>query len=309
MLYSLLVILLCCLPWLTYVYIYRDVIIQALSWHKSPAFGAHSIIKLFYQHLRGFSQVFINFDATDMNGTIKDILQWLTVFFIFFGFIYLYRNAGKKKFWFISLISLTGVVMLITVDEIRSSFISNLARYQLLNFAGIILLLSYIFTRLYEKNVWIFSLLFLPLVTASFLSSKTISEDPCIYKRSDCYYYIEDIPEYFSGNEKVLIISDFKVINPYSYSAFMSIMNVSPNNNIDILYSKPAFPDFRQIITQNNYDNIYAIYLTDSLRTYLHETFTDSELVVEKDRKLYNTFDLPFYSIQVNSDTTANTDK
>lgn len=123
------------------------------------------------------------------------------------------------------------------------------------------------------------------------------AENPCYAKRFDCNWYAEDVPEYFSGREKILIISDYQVVNRYSYPAFRSFLLGCENDNIDILYMKPDYPEIRNM-APGKYDKIYAMSLSDELATKLKKEFSDKELIWLKEHSMGDAFHLPVYQIK-----------
>lgn len=80
-------------------------------------------------------------------------------------------------------------------------------------------------------------------------SSSKVVNDLSDGNGADSCYHVQDAENLFSGDEKILTISDFKVMGPNSYSAFMSFINVSKNPNIDSIYAKKEFPDFKHVLS------------------------------------------------------------
>jgi|GEM_PF-6788733 len=285
-----------CLPWLIYVYIHKDQIVNALSWQTNPSWVMRNVFILIDYHLKGMSQIFINFEALNIDNLFPGFLKRFLALFMIGGFLYLFRKVEKKLTWFITLISLSGVVVIIAIDLIRPSIVSWLIRYQLLNYAGIILLISFAFKHLQEKKPLVFTLFFFPLIFTGILSSKLISDDPCFHKRFDAYDHVDNAKKYFSEDERILLLSDYHNIG---FTSFISILIRSKNNNIDVLYCKSEYPDFRKILKMRNYDKVYAFHLSDNFRTHLQSVFSKEELLILKDRKLYNGYYTPLYQIDM----------
>ena len=169
-----------------------------------------------------------------------------------------------------------------------------------MNFIGVIILTGFTLQRGIEKKPLIFGSLYIIISFFSIISSVAVVNDPAYLKRDDAYYHVKDAKEKFSGNEKILIISDFKVVVPKSYTAFMSLLNASSNKNIDIIYTKPEFPDFKNDFNFQAYDKIYCMYLSDSLNHYLHKIYNPEEIKLDEKRVLYGTFDVSLYEIENN---------
>lgn len=294
---SLFMIFLSSVPWLIYIYINRYDIQNALEWQKIEGIFDLNIIKLLKSHFTGIQEVFINVYYSVSSRFIKILSRWVPGIFIILSIIIIFSKGSKRQIWFLSLISFIGLLSFIIIDLLRGSFTSYIIRYHLLYYAGFILMISFAFKFLLEKIPALFVLVFLLFISAGTISSKYAADYPCTWKRADCEYHLEDAADLFAGQEKILIISDYQLIGPHSYTMFMSLMAIAKNKNIDIIYAKPDYPDFRNDIDIQQYDKVYAMYLSEALRNYLKELFNEDEMTMIKDRTLYGSFYLPVYSI------------
>lgn len=134
---------------------------------------------------------------------------------------------------------------------------------------------------LLEKSSLVFGILFTTFIVAGVLSSKAISDNPSFGKRNDSRYLVEGAEQYFSGNEHVLIISDYQ---PFAYTTFMSMVNRSKNKNIDCIYAKPDYPDFANDFNLKKYDKVYAMNLSDKLQENLKQCFQDKMVVIREQK-------------------------
>ena len=143
------------------------------------------------------------------------------------------------------------------------------------------------------------------IISTGILSSLAVSNNVADRNRADSYYHVQDAKQKFSGEERILIISDFSVVGPYSYSAFMSLTHASTNENIDIIYAKPDYPNFKQEFDLNSYDKVYGMYLSAGLLEHLRTNFTPDEIKLLEKRIIYRMFDISVYGIDCKSELSS----
>ncbi len=292
---SLGIIFLCALPWLTFIYINRHNIENSLSWQL--VYDGHiKLFQLILFQLKDLSDVFFNMDIFKVN--IAEIILHHIFYLAILnaGIIVLFKKADKKQILFVMLATFVGFIVFITLDYIRNSYASSLPRYSLLNYIGIILLFTFAGKTLLEKSGVIFSIIFIAVIAGGIISSKAISDNPAFGNRFDSPYHVEDARELFSGNNHILIISDYQLIGGHSFSTFMSLINRSKDKNIDCIYAKPDYPDFATDFNLGNYDKVYAMYLSKELTDDLKKCFQD-KMVIIKDRN-FDRYHYPVYQIQ-----------
>lgn len=294
---SQLTILLSSLPWLIFIYINREDIQQSLSWQQ--AFGGKSFFELILIHINQFIEVFIYAFKLGLSGTLKMAAKWTYGILLGIGLFVFFMKANNKQKWFVALITFLGVGFLISLDLIRSSISSNLSRYLLLNFIGIIILVSFVLKEAIEKKTILFGSLFLAIIIIGILSSYHVANDVAYSKRADAYFHVQDAEEKFSGNEKILIVTDFNLMGGGSYSTFMSLIHASKNPNIDFIYAKPDYPNFKNDFNFSDYDKVYGMYLSETLLQELKKDFTSDKVILSEKRKIYRMFDISVYNIQI----------
>jgi hypothetical protein len=285
------------IPWLIYIMINRGTIHDSLEWHKIGPWNDLNVFDLLLIHAQHFIELFAYFNKLGFSGFILAAGKWIYGLMLTGAIFIFFRRAENKQKWFVALLTFLGVVALTTLDLIRSSGSSDLSRYVLLNFIGMILLVSFAFQKAMEKRALITGTLFLIVITSGLLSSLAVANDVSDGNRADSPFHVKDAAEKFSGDEHVLIISDFNLIGPYSYSMFMSLMHASKNENIDVIYAKPDYPDFKKDFDFSAYDKLYGMYLSDNLSDHLKKIYTPEELTILEERKVYGRFDLSVYNI------------
>lgn len=292
---SLGIIFISSLPWLIFIFINRIDIQQNLSWHTN-AFGDAKIYDIFLWQADAFIGVFYDLYFPQSSTLTIIILRLLFVVLIVTSLVFLVKKGTKKQILFLLLITFLGSAVMITEDIIRHSITSMLPRYSLLNFIGLLLLFSFIGKKILLKNPIVYTVLFSVLVTAAIYSSKRVTDDLCATDRADSYFHLEDAKNMLSGNERILIISDYKLMGPNAYSMFMSLTHWSKNQHIDLIYPKTPFPDFANDFDLSRYDKVYGMYLSDNLTKQLNDDFGKKfELLIE--RNLYGMVDVPVYTI------------
>ena len=222
------IIFLTSVPWLIYIFINRSEIQQSLEW-QIKFFGGMNVFQLLIMHYNYFIDLFAYFFKLGLSENLQLVSQWIFGLILFIAIYVFFRKADNKQKWFVGLITFLGVIGLITLDLIRSSGCSNVERYLLLNFIGLIILVSFAVQKAIEKQTVLFGSLFLLIISLGILSSFSVANDLAYGKRADAYYHVQDAAHLLSGKEHILIISDFYVVVPKSYTAFMSLINASSN--------------------------------------------------------------------------------
>lgn len=297
---SLVGIFLSSLPWLIYIYLNRHQIQSSLEWQKTGVSSAFSLFELLDIHLNRLTTVFIAFWELHLSRSAVIILKWVYRILVIGGIGVFFWKANNKQRWFVGLLAFLGVLIIISSDLIRSSGASRLPRYLLVNFIGFIMMYAFVLKKAMEKRTLLFGILFLLIITGSIMSSVAVTNDTGLYKRQDAYFHIQDAKEKFSGNEKILIISDFQMMGSNSYTTFMSLLHASSNKNIDFVYAKPDYPDFKQELDLTPYKTVYGMYMSEKLSAKLKNTYGDERFKKLEDRKMYNIFKYPVYTIEKN---------
>jgi uncharacterized membrane protein len=296
---SMAAIFLSSLPWMIYIFIHRNNIQGAMEWHSMAGFGEHTFFRLLFSQFEGISAVFINLKHYSSSELLKQLAIWIPAVLVLASLVLLFLRAEKKQLWFLVLISLSGIVLFLLIDMIRGSFTSLLWRYHMLYLVGFILIVAYGLKLLFHRSPFFFVWVFLLLSAGGILSSKRASDDLCAGKRPpDCKLHIEDAAELFSGEENILIISDFEIFYPGHYTAFMSLLIQCENEHIDVFYALPNYPDFRAKLEAYAYDKVYVMYASKGLEDELRRSFTEDEFVLEKERTMIGIMYLPVYRIQ-----------
>lgn len=283
------------LPWLIYIYINRADIQGALSWQIGDHFGKHSFSRLLGMHLEGSIDLFMQLSASGWLGVAS---LWLTGLSLLAASIAMIVKGKRSERFFVLLFTFAGILIFLLVDELRESFTSFLTRYHLLYYLGFFLLMGWAFKELYQRNVYVFSLLFLLLIGGGIYSSKVRADRLCAKKRFDCRTHISDARDFFSGDERILIISDYTLLGKGQYSMMMSLLLACENEHMDICYARGDYPDFRSLVSQGNYDKIYAMYLSEELQSALEEEFAGVEMMMVRDKTFIGQFHLPMFGIE-----------
>ncbi|WP_163709454.1 glycosyltransferase family 39 protein [Mangrovibacterium lignilyticum] len=292
------IIFLTSVPWLIFIFINREDIIQSLAWQKIGSWSDLSVFDLLLIHINHTIDSFTYFFNLGVGEFWQTAGRWFYGILMGLAVIVFFRRAEAKPKLFVGLIAFLGVAVLIAMDLIRSSGSSDLSRYLLFNFIGFYVLVSFSLKRALVKWPMVFGCVFLIVIALGITSSLKEANDVADGKRADAYYHVKDAAERFSGNEHILIISDFKVVSPHWYTAFLSLMRISKNENIDVIYAKPEYPDFKKDFDLKSYDTVYAMYLSDSLLNDLKTNFNAHELTEVEKRVMYNYFDVSVYQIQ-----------
>lgn len=292
---SLSLIFLSSLPWLIFIFINRSDIQQNLSW-QTDAFGDSKLHEIILWQIDAFLSVFYNLYYPISSMPTIQISRLIFVILLVMSIIFLLKNGTKKQIWFVFLSTFLGSVVMISEDMIRHSITSLLPRYSLLNFVGIILLITFIGEKLLRKNIRLFSLLFMVVILAGIYSSKKVTDDLCATDRADSYYHLEDARTLFSGNERILILSDYNLMGPNAYSMFMSLIHWSKNKHIDLIYARPDYPNFATDFDLTPYDKVYGMYASDNLTKQLKDNF-GGKLKLLYERDLYGMVQVPVYVI------------
>ena len=295
---SQLLVFLSSVPWLVYIFINRANIYENLEWHKIGDWGSLTIFELLNTHLNNFVESFSMLNGLGLGNGVMLTSIWFFRLVIVGGIVLFFVKATPKQRWFVGLMLFSGVLALVALDLIRSSGASNMIRYTLMNSIGLFVLLGFALRKAMKYTTIVSGIVLLLIVGVEFKSSLNLANDLAGGNRSDSYYHLNDANEKFSGEDKILIISDFQLISPNWFTMFMSLLHASSNPNIDIIYAKPNYPDFKQELNLNNWDTVYGMYLSDNLKAHLQQNFTSEKFVLEEKRKMYGAFDVSVYRIK-----------
>ncbi|HYQ56453.1 MAG TPA: glycosyltransferase family 39 protein [Draconibacterium sp.] len=294
---SQLLIFLSSVPWLIYIFINREDISSNLAWHSIGDWASLNVFDLLNIHLNNFMFTFFNPVFTDGHHLLVIVGMWIFRLLILSGIVFFFIKATSKQRWFIGLMAFAGVIALIGLDLIRSSGASNMERYTLMNSLGLLVIIGFAFRKALKSVPLITGIVLLFVFSVEFMHSFKAANDISFGKRNDAYYHVEDAEEKFSGDENILIISDFELIFPKWYTMFMSLMLRSNNENIDVIYAKPEYPNFKTDYALDNYDIVYGMYLSDSLKHHLQQDFLPEQFVLSEKRILYDYLDISVYQI------------
>jgi len=276
------------LPWLIFIYRYRNAIDGSLTWQLIDE-GHINIGEILMFQLKNIAFVFFDARVFKFDKSIFLIINFTILLLSIISLIIIFKKAGIKQFLFVVLATFTGIIVLGSLDFFRNSFTSNLPRYHLQNYIGALLMFAFAGKTLLEKSSVLFGILFITFIIGGILSSKAISDNPAFGNRFDSRYNVADAEEYFSGNQHVLIISDYY---PFAYTTFMSVIKRSKNKNIDCIYAKADYPDFANNFNLKVYDKVYALNLSEKLEENLKQCFQEKMVVIRDKPKYVRIFEI-----------------
>lgn len=263
-------------PWLIYAYLSRGDIQQNLAWLQRSNWNNFSLFDFLLVHFNHTIESFTYFNYLQINKGLQ--IAGTTIFglLIATGIYEFFRRATNKQKWFVGLMAFLGVFAIIMLDIMLSTWSLYMPRYSLLSFVGFFVLFSFVVQKAIEKRPIIFGLIFLFMISLGIISSKSVANDTVKtrWKRTDTFHYSKDATEKFSGQEHILIITDF---NAYPYTAFISLLHASKNDNIDIIYVKPEYPNFKTDFDLDAYEKVYFAYISNNMLNYLKKIFTENE--------------------------------
>jgi uncharacterized membrane protein len=286
---ALLFVFLAYLPWMHFLFTVRDTIESGLAWHKRSHSPYFSLDLLFFQ-LLGFVRSFIFLYDTNLYGAWfngnapQGIYSALLIDLIFLALItysvfYLFTKTSKEIRWLLILIVLPLLLFLYISDIIRDGFTSILWRYQIVNMAGIILIVAKLLNDKIAKGKWLYIAIYFVLVFSGVASILKIAATRCWNTSPDCEYRIEE-SELISAAAHPLIITDFTGLGNFDRS--LSVLNDCKATKADILYCKGTIPNITEKIAGKAYSDIYVFAASDSIVQQIKSQFGKTMLPFRK---------------------------
>ena len=269
---SLLVVLLCYMPWTVSMFINRREIVSAMSWHSvdvhMPFFMPLIGQILYFESIFVFKIDYFNvFDKMppDLTPAVYSafILNTLVLALLIISFVYLFRKSKKEIIYFLLLIILPGVLLFYMLDIVRNGITSWWWRYLVFNAAGIILVVTFFLYRKTERGNLFYSGVFIGLAIIGILSILTISKARYWFLGVRMQQvYIEDAA-LFSKARKPLLITDYSF--RIGMVDFMVVVNECRSENIDILRASPDIKNVEEKLRDKNYSEIYVVHASNEL--------------------------------------------
>ena len=285
---SLLFIVLAYLPWMYFLYTVRETIESGLAWHKNFHSSFFSLDLLFFQLLgfvRSFAFLFDSnlylfwFGGTTTPGIYSVLLIDLVLLaFVIYSIFYLFTRTSKEIRWFLILIILPLFLMLYISDVIRNGFTSVLWRYQIVNMAGISLIVTNLLKDKIAKGKWLYIAIYFGLVFLGVASILKIAANRCWMSRPDCESNIE-AAELISHAERPLIITDF---DKTGFVNFLAVLNDSKAKRANIMYCKGTIPNLKENTAGKVYSEIYVLQSSDTLTRQVKSQFGEGMLPLRK---------------------------
>ena len=287
---SLLFIFLAYLPWMHFLYTVRDTIESGLAWHQRST-PSYFSLDLLLSQLVGFVRSFIflydvNVYSAWFRGTAtQDIYSALLIDFTFLALIiysisYLFTKTSKEVRWFLILIVLPLLLFLYISDIIRNGFTSKLWRYQIVNMAGIILIVANLLNDKIAKGKWLYIGIYFVLVFSGIASILKIAATRCWNTSPDCKYRIEE-SELISYAAHPLIITDSGTLG--TLGRFLSVLNDSKATKADIMYCNGTIPNLTEKIAGKAYSDIYVFAASDTIVQQMKSQFGKTMLPFRKE--------------------------
>ncbi len=280
---SLLLVILCYMPWIFSMYLNRSEIVSAMSWH-SRNFHVGFLFPLMGQMFYFISIFFFKIDYHNLSFTTPPdftpgmigafMINILMLILLIISFVYLFKKSGKKITWFLLLIILPGVLLFYSLDIARSSITSWWWRYLIFNAAGIILVMTFLLFKKIERGNLFYSGVFMGLAVVGILSILTISKTRHWFLGGNVQQqvYIEDA-NFISKAPKPLLITDYSF--RLGMVDFMVVLNECKSENVDILRASPDIKNVEEILRDKNYSDIYIIHASPKLVQNLKSQFNE----------------------------------
>jgi uncharacterized membrane protein len=290
---SLLLIFLAYLPWMYFLYTVRNAIESGLAWHKTLHSSFYSLDLLFFQLLGFARSVAFLFDfslyfqwfkgvaASEIYSALLIDLILLT--FIFYSIFHLFTKAAKEIRWFVILIIMPLFLLLYISDLVRNGFASVLWRYQIVNMAGITLIITNLLKDKIVEGKWSFIGIYFGVVLLGIASIFKIDGNRCWMGRLDCGPNIE-AAQLISNAAHPLIITDF---GDWGFTNFLGILNDSKAMKADIMYSKGKIAGIKETIMGKGYSDLYVIEASDTLTQQIQSQFGERMLPLRKEVNRY----------------------
>jgi uncharacterized membrane protein len=289
---TLIFIVLAYLPWMYFLYTVRETIESGLAWHKFSHSSFFSLDLLFYQ-LLGFARSFaflfdINLYWMWSSGTAPSgiytalVIDLVLLAFIIYSIFYLFTKTSKEIRWFVILIILPLFMVLYISDIVRNGFTSLLWRYQIVNMAGISLIVTNLLKDKIAKGKWLYLGIYFGLLLFGIASILKIAANRCWNTSPDCEYRIEEA-QLISHAVHPLIITDFSGLG---IDRSLSVLNDSKATKADIMYCKGTIPNLKEKIAGKAYSEIYLLAVSDTLVQQVKSQFGKTMLPYKKETSM-----------------------
>jgi hypothetical protein len=276
-----------------FLYTVRETIESGLAWHKMFHSSFFSIDLLFLQLLgfvRSFaflfdtnSYVFFFTGTTTPDTYSALIIDLVLLAFIIYSIFYLFTRAPKEIRWFLILIILPLFLLLYISDIIRNGFTSFNWRYQIVNMAGISLIVTNLLNDKIAKGKWLYIGIYFGLVFFGIASILKIAATRCWNTAPDCEYRIEE-SQLISHATHPLIITDF---NGLGMARTLSILNDSKATKADFMYCNGTIPNLKQKIAGKAYSEIVVMAASDTLVQQIRSQFAKTMLPYRKEPTMF----------------------
>ncbi len=291
---ALLFIVLAYLPWVYFLYTVRETIENGLAWHKFPHTSFFSLDLLLFQ-LLGFVKSFVFLSdlgsyllwlsGTTTSGIYSALLiDFVLLAFISYSIFYLCTKTSKQITWFVILILLPLFLLFYLSDIIRNSFTSALWRYQIVNMAGISLIVTNLLKDKIAKGKLMYIGIYFGLVLVGIVSILKISANRCWITSPDCESNIEEA-QLISSAVHPLIITDF---NKFGLFNFFAVLHDSKATKADIIYCKGTIPDLKEKIAGKAYSEIDILQASDTLAQQVKSQFGKSMMPYRKEVNIFS---------------------
>jgi uncharacterized membrane protein len=290
---SLLFIVLAYLPWMHFLYTVRGSIQNGLAWHIRSDSPFFSLDLLFFQ-LLGFVRSFAYlFDAklywAWFGGTTEPgiytalLIDLILLAFIIYSIFYLFTKTSKEIRWFAILIILPLLMVLYISDIFRNGFTSILWRYQIVNMAGISLIITNILKDKIAKGKWLYIGVYFVLASLGVASIWKTATNRCWNTSPDCEYRIEEA-QLISHAAHPLILTDFSGLG---MDRSLSVLNESKAKKADIMYCKGTIPNLKDKIAGIAYSEILVMAASDTLVQQIRSQFATTMLPYRKEPTMF----------------------
>jgi uncharacterized membrane protein len=277
---NMLIILFVYSPWIYSIFINRNEIFTALSWHSAPEnvpffmplMGHILFFVSIFEFLIDYHIMFVDNMIEFSPGIVfVFVLNSLVLMSLIIAFVYFFRRSQKKVIYFLLLMILPGFILFCVYDIVLNGITSWWWRYLIFNVIGIILGVTYFLYRKIEQGKLVITGIYVGLVILGIVSVLTISKYRYWYHGG--YWqqvYIEDA-RLFSKAEKPLLITDYSF--RIGMVDFMVVINECDSDNIDILRVSSDIENVEEILIDKNYSEIYITQASNELVENLKSRF------------------------------------
>lgn len=290
---SLLFIVLAYLPWMYFLYTVRETIESGLAWHKRVDSSSFFSLDLLFFQLLGFVRSFAFlfdfglyvqwFFGNTTPGIYSALLIDLVLLaFIIYSIFYLFTRTSKEIRWFVILIIFPLFLLLYISDVIRNGFTSILWRYQIVNMAGISLIVTNLLKDKIANGRWLYIAIYFGFVFFGIASILKIAANRCWNTSPDCEYRIEEA-QLISRAAHPLVITDF---NGLGFDRSLGVLNDSKAKKADIMYCKGTVPNLKEKIAGKAYSEIFVFAASDTLVKQIKSQFGKTLLPYRKETSM-----------------------